>query len=118
LASIWQIDYFMIIALLKMNPEQGKRQEVVAIFRSLGGPLRVRQDCLACEVYEALEGEILYLEQWRSAEALHRHIQSALYMRILTAMELAAEAPEIHFHEVAGSKGMELIEALRGCEQS
>lgn len=104
--------------MLKINPLPAERQEALDILRSLRGPLQVRQDCLSCEIYEAYEseGEILYVEQWRSPEALQRHIQSALYMRILTAMELAAKAPEIWFHEVAESKGMELIEALRSCE--
>jgi len=108
----------MLIVLLKINPLPGKRRDTLEIFRSLRGLLQVRQDCLGCEVYEAHngDGEILYLEQWRSPEALSRHIQSPLYMRILTAMELAAKAPEIWFHEVAGSKGMEFIEALRSCE--
>lgn len=111
----------MLIVLLKIIPQPGKRQDVLDILRSLRLPLQVRQDCLACEVYEVHEGdegkeEILYLEQWRSPEPLHRHIQSSLYMRILMAMELSAEAPEIAFHEVADSKGMELIEALRSYE--
>lgn len=110
----------MLIVLLKIIPRPGKRKEALEILRSLRGRLEARQDCLACEVYEAYdsEGEILYLEEWRSAEALNRHIQSPLYMRIFTAMELAAKTPEICFHEVAGSKEMELIEALRGCDDS
>ncbi|MCK6621879.1 MAG: antibiotic biosynthesis monooxygenase [Calditrichaceae bacterium] len=110
----------MLIVLLKINPRPGKRQDTLDILRSLQLPLQVRQDCLACEVYETREGkgEILYLEQWRNKEALSRHIQSTLYLRILTAMELAAEAPEICFHEVADSRGMDLIEEIRECEGS
>lgn len=105
----------MIIALLKMNPQPEKRQEVLDIIRSFRELLRVRQDCRACEVYEAEggAGEILYLEQWRSEDALFRHLQSPLYMRILEAMELAVEAPEISFYGVSEITGMELIEKLR-----
>jgi len=110
----------MLIVLLKIKPRAGKRKETLEILCSLRERLEGRQDCLACEVYEAYQGEgkILYLEQWRSAEALNSHIQSPLYLRILTAMELAAKEPEICFHEVAGSRGMDLIEALRGCDES
>jgi hypothetical protein len=32
---------------------------------------------------------------------------------VLTAMELACEPPEIHFHEITNSQGLELVEALR-----
>ena len=116
MAFYWHKHLPMVIALLKINPRPETRKDVLEILRFLRGPLGARQDCLACEIYEAhdSEGEILYLEQWRSMEALSRHIQSSLYMRVLTAMELAARAPEICFHEVADSRGMDLIEALRG----
>jgi quinol monooxygenase YgiN len=70
----------------------------------------------AASIYENCEDEpaILYLEQWRSQKELHRHIQSHLYLQILTAVDLACEPPEICFHEVTNSEGMELIEKLRG----
>jgi quinol monooxygenase YgiN len=51
------------------------------------------------------------VEQWESKGDLERHIQSSLYRRILAAMEFASEAPEISFHEVSKSTGMDLIEA-------
>ena len=54
-----------------------------------------------------------YLEQWQSREPLDKHIRSELYFRVLNAMELAGEAPEIYFHEVSEKKGFEYIEALR-----
>ena len=115
LAFFWHYNRFMIIVLLKINPQAGKRQDALDIFRSLELPLQGQPDCLACEVYEAheSEGEILYLEKWRNPEALNRHIQSPLYMRVLTAMELASKAPEIWFHKIADSRGMDLIEEVR-----
>jgi quinol monooxygenase YgiN len=68
-----------------------------------------------CAVYTN-QGEaqtILYLEQWQSRESLDRHIRSELYFRVLSAMELATEAPEIYFHEVSDTRGLEYVEALR-----
>jgi hypothetical protein len=43
---------------------------------------------------------------------LGRHIRSELYFRVLSAMELANEAPEIYFHEVSDTRGLEYVEAL------
>ena len=68
-----------------------------------------------CGVYTD-QGEmqtILYLEQWQSRELLDRHIRSELYFRVLSAMELADEPPEIYFHEVSDTRGLEYVEALR-----
>lgn len=63
--------------------------EALEILCSLRRRLEVRRDCLACKIYEAREseGEILYLEQWRSSEALNRHIQSPLYILKETTFE-------------------------------
>ena len=68
-----------------------------------------------CAVYTD-QGEaqtILYLEQWQSRESLDRHIRSELYFRVLSAMELAREPPEICFHEVSDTRGLEYVESLR-----
>jgi quinol monooxygenase YgiN len=54
-----------------------------------------------------------YLERWRSAEELHRHIQSNLYLGVLNAIDLANGPPDISFYEVSGTKSMELVVALR-----
>ncbi len=62
------------------------------------------------------EGAIFSLEKWQSAEALYRHILSSLYSRVLEAMELSREPPEVSFLKIANIKGMELIEGLRKVE--
>ena len=60
---------------------------------------------------------ILYVERWGTREALQRHVRSDMYIRLLHAMDLASEPPEIFFYEVSGEKGMELIRELREQEQ-
>ncbi len=88
---------------------------VLDILRSVIGPTRVKSGCMDCAVYtDQGEGQtILYLEQWQSRESLDSHIRSELYFRVLSAMELADEPPEIYFHEVSETRGFEYIEALR-----
>jgi len=105
----------MILSFVKINPLPGKQQAVLDILRSVIAPTRLKSACMDCAVYTD-QGEaqtILYLEQWQSREPLDRHIRSELYFRVLTAMELANEAPEIYFHEVSDTRGLEYVESLR-----
>jgi quinol monooxygenase YgiN len=105
----------MIISLLRLSPIPEKRQTILDILRFVEDKVLLKRGCLGCGIYaECDKGRsILYLEQWRSKEENHVHIQSKLYMRLLNAMDLGREAPEIFFIEVSDSKGMDLIEALR-----
>ena len=108
----------MIIASARIIPLPDKRIDVLEILRHVQNRMRASSGCISCTIYEE-DGEtaaILYLELWRSQEELQRHIQSPLYLQILTAIDLASELPEIRFDEVANSQGLELIEALRGCD--
>ncbi len=54
------------------------------------------------------------IEEWESREALDRHVRSDHYRKILAAMDLASEPPDIRFCCVALIAGMERIEELRG----
>jgi quinol monooxygenase YgiN len=114
--EFWIWKKLMIIACVRIIPLPRKQEEILGILRHVQGMMRASAGCIACAIYEecADEPAILYLEQWRCQKELHQHIQSHLYLQILTAMDLAREPPEICFHEVANSQGMELIEALRG----
>jgi quinol monooxygenase YgiN len=108
----------MIIACVRIIPLPGKQEEILGILRHVQGMMHATTGCLACSIYEecADEPAIFYVEQWRSQKELHRHIQSRLYLQVLTALDLAREPPEICFHEVASSQNMELIAALRAGE--
>ena len=111
LRSLWS----MILSFAKINPLPGKQQVVLDIFRSVIVPTRLKSGCMDCAVYtDQGEGQkILYLEQWQSRKPLDRHIRSELYFRVLSAMELANDPPEIYFHEVSDTRGLEYVEALR-----
>lgn len=75
---------------------------------------RLKHGCMGSDVYEQSDGrKILYMEKWRSKEDMNRHIRSDLYMRVLNAIELASEPPEISFYEGTETTGIELIEEIR-----
>ena len=57
---------------------------------------------------------MMIFEEWENWPSLEKHLQSVTYRAILELMELSSEQPEIKFCSVADTKGMELIERLRG----
>jgi len=106
----------MVLALMKFFIPANRRAEAVAILRGMQGRLEICPDYLGSSIVEREEPypHILYTEQWNSEEAIFKHIQSALYRRVLAVIELSTRAPMVTFYFVLATTGMELIEALRG----
>jgi quinol monooxygenase YgiN len=105
----------MFLSLIRIVPIPEKRDKIVEMLASVARQARLIHGCTdgtVCE--ERGNGSvILYLESWGSREALQRHVRSGLYVRVLHAMDLASEPPQISFYEISGEKGMELIRELR-----
>jgi len=105
----------MIISTLKIFPLLEKRQEVLETLRSVMGPAQALPGCLSCSLSEEV-GEsqgILYIEQWRSLPEMELHVKSSIYDRILEAMELSTQIPEVCFYEQGSSWSLDLIERVR-----
>ncbi|HTY21386.1 MAG TPA: antibiotic biosynthesis monooxygenase, partial [Geobacteraceae bacterium] len=62
------------------------------------------------------EYAIIYLEKWLSSDLLYRHIRSELYSRVLEAMELARETPQVFVVDIGTAEGMKLIREIRKVE--
>jgi quinol monooxygenase YgiN len=105
----------MMLAMVKIVPSPGKRQEILDILLSVKGPTLAVPGCRACSIYEehGAEQAIAYVELWQAPAEMYRHLRSPLYSRVLEAMELSARKPEICFHTVLRTEGLELIESLR-----
>lgn len=104
-----------ILSIIKIDPVPAKREEVLRILYSIRGPVLAIGACLDCHICEEdrCEGMIIYLEQWQSWEACMRHLRSEIYGRILEAMELSREMPDVSFYEVSAVRGMDLLNAVR-----
>jgi quinol monooxygenase YgiN len=57
--------------------------------------------------------EMMLFEEWKNWDSLENYIKSNDYRNILELMELSSVPPEIRFHSVAESKGIEVIERMR-----
>lgn len=104
-----------ITATLRITVPSKMRDEVLKILRLLIGPVSVLPECVSCRLYQdAEDANILTLQQvWSSSTALERHIRSDHYMKILAAMELATEPPNVEFVTASGTAGIEFIEKIR-----
>jgi quinol monooxygenase YgiN len=105
----------MIVGTLRLRPASHRRADVLDIFRAVQGPVLALPGCTACHIYEEQgpEEAIVLVEIWNDQAALDEHLRSETYRRILGAMELSAEPPEVRFDTVSATEGMELIERLR-----
>ena len=108
----------MILSVIELVPQLNKRQAILEILQFVADGLRNSPECVSCGVYEALDQArtILYLEQWESEQSLHNHLRSSLYVPVLNAIDLARCQPKVSFHEVARTRSLELVEALRMTE--
>ncbi len=105
----------MILASLRIVVTPERRNEVLKTLRPLLGPARVRSGCLDCRLYEDIEdlNTLLLVQSWASQTALESYICSEEYRKILAAMDLAAEKPEVAFHTITRTMGMEFIKTVR-----
>ena len=109
----------MFLSLVRIVPIPEKRDRILEMLVSVARQARLIHGCTGCTVCEESGNgkAILYLERWASREALQRHVRSGLYIRVLHAMDLAAEPPEVSFFEISGEKGWNLIQELREQEE-
>jgi quinol monooxygenase YgiN len=105
----------MILSIVKIAPLPEKRKELLDILRTVKGPTQAVNACLACHISEEEgdDGVIIYQEQWQSWEDFMRHIRSDIYAKMLEALELSRQMPDVCFYEVSAIKGMELLNAVR-----
>ena len=106
----------MVISTLRIVPSPKQRSEVLEILLSVLGPTETQPGCLSCGVYEEKgpDHAVVFGAHWETEEALHEHIRSDFYPRVLAACELSNRPPEFCFHHISRTQGMELIHHVRG----
>ena len=113
--TILAIQPTVVFSIIRLFPSGRKHSQVVEIMRSVQDLTRPLAGCVGCWLSEQdpVHNQIRYAEQWESQEALHAHIRSDLYRRVLAAMELSSQPPDVRFFYAQEQKGIELIEAIR-----
>ena len=106
----------MTIGTVRILPASHRHDAVLEVLQSVQGRIRAQPGCVACDVFDEQgpERAVVLIERWETDEALETHLRSDLYRRVLGAIELSGDRPDIRFERVASSEGIELIERLRG----
>jgi quinol monooxygenase YgiN len=106
----------MIHATVTIAAAPTQRQEVASALRSLMNPMRVEPGFLDCRLYEDVtaEGVFTLVEEWATQTDFRRHLRTRSYRLMMMIMEMSAVPPEVRFHEVSHTMGIEAIHAARG----
>ena len=105
----------MVRSTIRMRIPLKKQSEALEILGPITEQIQFEAGCISCMLYRGLddEGVIMIEELWMSDADLQRHLRSDKYRKILLAVEMAAEPPEIRFDTIAHSSGVETIEKAR-----
>lgn len=105
----------MILSTIRMVIPSPKRSEALKILGTMTAQTRDDIGCLECSIYEDLQEKntLLFKEIWETEEDLAFHIRTDKYRDLLLVMEMADKRPEIRFHTISESTGIETIEKFR-----
>jgi quinol monooxygenase YgiN len=105
----------MIHVNLKVVLPIERREEALRIVRSLLGPTSAAPGCIHCGFYTDAQNEnnLCYVEDWQTEEDLQRHIRSDDYRKFLALIDLSSEPPDLQFHRVSETFGIEYVSRVR-----
>ena len=98
---------------MRFNPDRLPR--ALELLLSAAGPIRAKRGCRTSRVERdaAEEGLVHYAEEWETEGAFVRHVRSDEFWRVLLAMDLCAEEPEVTIGDLSARRGMEALRRLR-----
>ena len=104
-----------MVAAIRIPTRPERIEEVIAILRSVVGPSLAQRSCRECDVVvDAIEHRyVLFHERWSTFEDFERHVRSDLYERVLAALDMASESPEVRLECVGRTWGLDLVRELR-----
>jgi quinol monooxygenase YgiN len=105
----------LIIENVRIVAREAVREQLRRALTAWAGPTEVESGCMNCLILQ--EGNepysFYYVAQWKTPEALMRHLRSEHYKRLLALMDLGDEPPVVEFHTVTETKGLDLIQRAR-----
>ena len=108
----------MYLAIVKIDASPDQVHSIMDVLESVKEPTSCLPGCVGClitiEGYSG--GTICYQEQWRDRESLDRHLRSALYSRVLAAMDLSRTPPVVEFYKMTKSGGLDLVKIARNVQ--
>jgi quinol monooxygenase YgiN len=105
-----------LLVVLKVMVPPAKRKEILQSIRPLLAPTRVLKGCIRIHFLQDLEcpNALTLVEEWKSEGDLEYHLCSDEFKTILAVMEMSSKPPEIRFHSITKTSGLEFVTAARG----
>ena len=107
-----------MLVMIRITASARGRREILRALRVLAPPTRARPGCLGAHLLQEVDNRnaITWIEEWDSEDALRQHIRSDEYRTLLAVVDMSVREPEVRFHTVAKTAGMELIASFRNCK--
>jgi len=104
-----------IRSTIRMLIPLDKQSEALEILRSLRKDTQLDPTCISYSLYRGVSEvrAIMVEELWENDAAIQQHLKSDAYHRVLLAIELAEQPPEIRFDKIISTSGFETIENAR-----
>jgi quinol monooxygenase YgiN len=93
----------------------GVVDSAVRLLLSVVGRTESKAGCKACNISrDAVESDRLhYSEEWDSEPAFQRHVHSEEFGRVLVAMDMCGEEPQVTIGNLSGHSGIAYLQAIR-----
>ena len=108
------IDLSTLCIDMRFSPED--LDDALRLLRSVVGVTEAKAGCRSCSVARDAADEALvrYREEWDSNPAFRRHVRSTEFQRVLIAIDMASEEPEVMVGNLSGFLGLNSLRELRG----
>ena len=105
----------MIIATVRVDISPSNLGSAVEILKSITGNVITATGFLGYRIYRDLEDEniLCLVEEWESLADLEKYIDSDEYREMLALMDMSCSPPEISFHKIQYTKGVDIINSVR-----
>ncbi len=107
----------MFVATLRFTIQPEKKVDAIAVLTALCSQADVLPGCQLCRLYSTIglddcDDEILLIERWDTKSNMDKHILSPVFQQLIEIMDFATVPPELLFHHVSSTAGIELVEKL------
>lgn len=112
----------VVVVTCSVDMHFSLKDVAVAVPLLLSGVSRTeaKAGCLACSVArDAVDpARVRYSETWSNETAFRRHVQSQDFQRVLAAMDLCCEEPQVVVGNLAGHRGIAYLQHLRDHQET
>ena len=105
----------MIVFSIQIKAPDENRTLILRTLSSILEPTRVIPGCLDVRLYADLDDRktLRLFEEWESREQFDRHLDLQMVRTLVSAIELASQAPVVSIDEVQRESGVDALSSHR-----